>query len=96
MGGHATHDEREARETFPDDLFAHWGKRDPIGLFESWVTGRGVSPDALTRIEEAVTEEMDAAAAEALESRDRIPPPEQALYEGISEGNTLVGLAHRL
>jgi 2-oxoisovalerate dehydrogenase E1 component len=96
MGGHATHDEREARETFPDDLFAHWGKRDPIGLFESWMTGRGVSPDALTRIEEAVTEEMDAAAAEALESRDRIPPPEQALYEGISEGNTLVGLAHRL
>jgi 2-oxoisovalerate dehydrogenase E1 component len=96
MGGHATHDEREARETFPDELFAHWGKRDPIGLFESWVTGRGVSPDALSRIEEEVTEEMDAAAAEALESRDRVPPPEQALYAGISEGNTLVGLAHRL
>ncbi|HKG21569.1 MAG TPA: thiamine pyrophosphate-dependent dehydrogenase E1 component subunit alpha, partial [Blastocatellia bacterium] len=35
MGGHATHDEREARATFPPELFAHWGKRDPIGLFET-------------------------------------------------------------
>src|SRR5438552_3246189 len=28
MGGHATHDEREARETFPDALFTAWGLRD--------------------------------------------------------------------
>src|SRR5256886_3889053 len=34
MGGHATHDEREARETFPDALFQTWGKRDPVGLYE--------------------------------------------------------------
>src|SRR5256884_8393919 len=34
MGGHATHDEREARETFPAELFQQWGKRDPIGLYE--------------------------------------------------------------
>ncbi|HWN99515.1 MAG TPA: thiamine pyrophosphate-dependent enzyme, partial [Blastocatellia bacterium] len=33
MGGHATHDEREARETFDASLFEYWGKRDPIGLF---------------------------------------------------------------
>ncbi|HXG64558.1 MAG TPA: thiamine pyrophosphate-dependent enzyme, partial [Blastocatellia bacterium] len=37
MGGHATHDEREARATFAADLFEHWGKRDPIGLFETWL-----------------------------------------------------------
>src|SRR5499426_456993 len=30
MGGHATHDEREAREIFRPELFEHWGKRDPI------------------------------------------------------------------
>lgn len=38
MGGHATHDEREARQTFDDELFKHWGKRDPIGLFEVYLT----------------------------------------------------------
>jgi TPP-dependent pyruvate/acetoin dehydrogenase alpha subunit len=37
MGGHATHDEREARATFAPELFEHWGKRDPIGLFEVYL-----------------------------------------------------------
>ncbi|HSO75952.1 MAG TPA: thiamine pyrophosphate-dependent enzyme [Blastocatellia bacterium] len=37
MGGHATHDEREARATFDPSLFEYWGKRDPIGLFETFV-----------------------------------------------------------
>lgn len=96
MGGHATHDEREARETFPSELFEHWGRRDPVGLFEAYLEGRGVSPDVLGGIEAEVTSEMDRAADEALESRDRIPPPEQALYDGFSEGGVLVGLSQRL
>jgi TPP-dependent pyruvate/acetoin dehydrogenase alpha subunit len=37
MGGHATHDEREARATFDAQLFEQWGKRDPIGLFETYL-----------------------------------------------------------
>ncbi len=37
MGGHATHDEREARETFSNELFARWGKRDPVGMFETYL-----------------------------------------------------------
>jgi TPP-dependent pyruvate/acetoin dehydrogenase alpha subunit len=37
MGGHATHDEREARETFDAKLFEHYGKRDPIALFENYL-----------------------------------------------------------
>jgi TPP-dependent pyruvate/acetoin dehydrogenase alpha subunit len=37
MGGHATHDEREARQTFDKDLFEYWGKRDPIGQFENYL-----------------------------------------------------------
>ena len=41
MGGHATHDEREARETFDSALFARWGERDPIGLYESWLEREG-------------------------------------------------------
>ena len=95
MGGHATHDEREARETFPSELFAHWGKRDPVGLFEAYLQNRGIAAETLATIEAEVTEEMDRAADEALESRDRIPPPEQALYDGFSEGDVLVGLRRR-
>jgi len=95
MGGHATHDEREARETFPAELFREWGKRDPIGLFEAYLMGRGVGGDVLEAVEADVTEEMDRAAAEALESRHLVPHPEYALYEGFSEGGVLVGLKHR-
>src|SRR5690606_23397324 len=43
MGGHATHDEREARDTFPAELFEHWGRRDPIGLFEAYLQQRGIA-----------------------------------------------------
>jgi TPP-dependent pyruvate/acetoin dehydrogenase alpha subunit len=96
MGGHATHDEREARETFAPELFEAWGKRDPIGLFESFLKEGGVSEAALVEVEAQVTAEMEEAADEALRSRDRIPPPEQALYAGFSEGDTLVGLRDRL
>jgi TPP-dependent pyruvate/acetoin dehydrogenase alpha subunit len=37
MGGHATHDEREARATFDKTLFEYWGKRDPIGQYETYL-----------------------------------------------------------
>ena len=95
MGGHATHDEREAREAFPPELFSAWGRRDPIGLFESWLVERGIGSDVLAGIEAEVTEEMDRAADEALESKHLIPEPEQALYAGFSEGSTLIGLENR-
>ncbi|HEX8087439.1 MAG TPA: thiamine pyrophosphate-dependent enzyme, partial [Blastocatellia bacterium] len=57
MGGHATHDEREARATFDAQLFAHWGKRDPVGLFENYLiegaldleTGRRMKQTAVIR-----------------------------------------------
>ena len=96
MGGHATHDEREARETFADGLFATWGRRDPLGLFEAYLGTRNIDPDVLAGIEAEVTNEMDRAADEALASRDKIPPPERALYDGFSDGDALVGLNHRL
>jgi TPP-dependent pyruvate/acetoin dehydrogenase alpha subunit len=37
MGGHATHDEREARGTFNAELFSYWAKRDPIGVYETFL-----------------------------------------------------------
>lgn len=70
MGGHATHDEAEARDLFSSETFAWWGRRDPIGMYETWlIETRGVSPEALGRIEEEVTREVDEAARVALESR---------------------------
>jgi len=95
MGGHATHDEREARETFPPELFEAWGRRDPIGLYEAHLAVRGVGTERLAQVEEEVTVEMQQAADEALASRDRTPEPEAALYEGFSEGRVLVGLDRR-
>ena len=95
MGGHATHDEREARKTFSPELFTAWGRRDPIGLYEEFLKVRGVAPEELLEVEEKVTAEVEAAAAAALDSRERVPSPERALFEGISEGGTLVGLQNR-
>lgn len=95
MGGHATHDEREARATFPAALFEEWGRRDPVGLYEAYLATRGVAPDVLEGVEREVAEEVDAAAEEALASRERVPPAEQARYEGFTEGGTLLSLEKR-
>ena len=95
MGGHATHDEREARETFDEELFRSWGRRDPVGLYEAWLTGRGVEASRLEGIEAGVVQEMERAAEEARSSTSRMPSPERALYEGFSEGDVLVGLRNR-
>jgi hypothetical protein len=53
MGGHATHDESEARRQMDPQLFREWGSRDPIGLYEEYLCrrtraldpGGGVAPD---------------------------------------------------
>ena len=37
MGGHATHDEREAREVLDPELFRRWGRRDPVGMYEEYL-----------------------------------------------------------
>lgn len=95
MGGHATHDEREARETFAPELFAEWGRRDPIGLFECHLREEGLGDDDLAEVEEAVTAEMEAAATLARESQSNPPPPEFAEYVGFTEGGTLLGLEKR-
>ncbi len=95
MGGHATHDEREARETFDPELFRSWGQRDPVGLFEEYLVTQGIGRNELQGIEDAVTAEMDAAADEALQSRGLDPEGEFALYEGFSEGGTLISVENR-
>lgn len=95
MGGHATHDEREARETFPEELFRTWGRRDPVGLFESFLAAEGFDDSELEAVEALVTSEVDSAADEARASRDRAPSRDAALYDGFSEGFPGVGIEKR-
>jgi TPP-dependent pyruvate/acetoin dehydrogenase alpha subunit len=83
MGGHATHDEREARATFPAELFEQWGRRDPVGLYEEYLVSRGVSRKRLAETEAAVEAEIERAMAEALTSRDRPAPPRAAAAAGV-------------
>ena len=96
MGGHATHDEREARDTFPAELFVHWGRRDPVGLFEAWLIDEGIASETIRGVEASAEQAVREAAERALSSRDRLPEPDWALFEGFSEGSALHGLAHRL
>ena len=73
MGGHATHDEAEARALFSDETFRAWGARDPVGCFEEWLRGDGMlrDPDAtLSRWEESVALEVETAADRALEAKE--------------------------
>ena len=79
MGGHATHDEREARETFPAALFEEWGRRDPIGQYEGYLSGLGWSDADLSEVEAEVTAEVEHAAEIAAQSRDAMPAGESAL-----------------
>ena len=97
MGGHATHDEAEARRTFDASLFELWGRRDPIGMYEEHLVRQGIARERLEAVEAAITEELDAAADAALQDREaRIPAPAGAEYDGISAGVRQPGLAARL
>ncbi|MDH3735143.1 MAG: thiamine pyrophosphate-dependent enzyme, partial [Gemmatimonadota bacterium] len=92
MGGHATHDVAEGRRTFAPHLFDYWGRRDPIGLFEEYLAGGTVdlggggeedleirNRAALQAAEAVVTDEVERAAEDALQSRaDAMPAPETA------------------
>lgn len=82
MAGHATHDEREARATFPDELFKTWGRRDPIGLYEEYLKQDGVPSARLGEIEGEMSAEVERATVEALASRDQ-PPAGQSALSGV-------------
>ena len=84
MGGHATHDEGESRGILPPELFQEWGKRDPIGMYETYLAGADLSlsppqsnREALQQAEAEVVEEIQTAEKEALASREsNMPRPE--------------------
>jgi TPP-dependent pyruvate/acetoin dehydrogenase alpha subunit len=94
MGGHATHDEAKGREILPAEHFAAWGRRDPIGLFEAYLEVHLAGPlggaggvasgrQELEAIEVEVIEEVEAAAAVALDSHANRPPDPERVLEGV-------------
>jgi TPP-dependent pyruvate/acetoin dehydrogenase alpha subunit len=83
MGGHATHDEAEARVTFPAEWFAAWGRKDPVGLYEEWLKGRGVSEAELAKTEAAAEAEVANAEQDALRSRETAVPQPASALEGV-------------
>jgi TPP-dependent pyruvate/acetoin dehydrogenase alpha subunit len=83
MGGHATHDEAEARRTFSGELFASWGARDPIGMFEEWLADKGIDRAALESIEAAAEAEVEQAQEEALISRREQMPEGASALDGV-------------
>jgi TPP-dependent pyruvate/acetoin dehydrogenase alpha subunit len=105
MGGHATHDEAEARALFPAETFARWGQRDPIGTYEAWLIARGPALDArkrssdaarraanekaLAEAERRVIAEVEAAEAEALRSRKEKMPPPEDALTGVYSVRTI-------
>ncbi len=83
MGGHATHDEREARSLFGDETFRRWGARDPVGCMEEFLAGEkraiakamGKEPRKLLAAwEEEVGDEVAHAEERALAARGNSPP----------------------
>jgi TPP-dependent pyruvate/acetoin dehydrogenase alpha subunit len=90
MGGHATHDEGESRQLLAPELFEYWGKRDPIGTYETYLKEAGfrLSPtesnaEALSQIEKEVLAEVDRAADEALDSRQGQMPRPETQRQGV-------------
>lgn len=85
MGGHATHDEAEARRTFDAALFARWGQRDPVGMYEEHLVDEGVPRAELADIEREVADEVSRAEEAALESRRARMPEGAGALAGVYE-----------
>jgi len=83
MGGHATHDEKEARALFSKEVFDYWGKRDPIGMYEMYLECHGIDRQTLQETEDSVLQEIAAAEVEALRSRDSNMPQASTLTEDV-------------
>jgi TPP-dependent pyruvate/acetoin dehydrogenase alpha subunit len=83
MGGHATHDEKEARDLFPPEVFSYWGQRDPIGMYEVYLERHGVSQSKLNQVEQQVLAEVADAEKDALESRKDHMPAAKSLTEDV-------------
>jgi TPP-dependent pyruvate/acetoin dehydrogenase alpha subunit len=92
MGGHATHDEREARQTFDAALFDCWGKRDPVGLYETYLIEGSLDLETGHRV--GPSEGLRNGNAEILRAAEQrvIEEIEQAIEEALESKRTRMSL----
>lgn len=84
IGGHATHDEAEARRVLPAELFRHWGARDPIGVYEHWLQKKkAIGKVRLSAVESEVEDEVERAQEQALAEREQRMPDPATLADGV-------------
>ncbi len=88
MGGHATHDEGESRRILPPELFAHYGRRDPVRAYRAFlrIGGAGGAPAAesvLDELEARVGAEVESAEREAISSQRAARPDPAGAGEGV-------------
>lgn len=86
MGGHATHDEADARRVLGAAPFAAWAPRDPIALCEARLVARGVGVGMLADAAADAAREVDVGVAEALESRAARMPRGEGGIAGVYAG----------
>lgn len=88
MGGHATHDEREARATFDAQLFSYWGKRDPIGVYETFLIEGTLDLESGRRVKRTdALRERNAGVLRSLEQRV-IDEVDQAAVQALESSRT--------
>ncbi|MBA4684434.1 MAG: thiamine pyrophosphate-dependent dehydrogenase E1 component subunit alpha [Planctomycetes bacterium] len=89
FGGHATHDEAEARAIFSSEDFSGWALKEPIGCFESWLRDhRGdTGADQLEQWEAEETAKVEALAENALASKDQSPPDPGLMLGDVFAGD---------
>jgi hypothetical protein len=95
MGGHATHDEAEARATFDASLFESGAGATRSGLYEEYLVGRAWRAAAGADRERGGGGGRGRGGGGAGGREARAPAPETAEYEGISAGVRQPGLAAR-
>ena len=68
----------------PKEMFETWGKRDPIALYEEYLSDLDdVTREDLEKIERKVTDEIDVAEELALESRANHMPEGPEALDGV-------------
>lgn len=92
FGGHATHDEAEARAIFSSEDFSDWARREPIGCFESWLRDHRGSAEStlggqLEQWEAEETSQVETLAENALASKDHAPPDPGQMLGDVFAGD---------
>lgn len=91
MGGHATHDEKEARELFDDETYRYWGARDPIGCYETFLMeDLSITQKELESAEKEMIELVDQAARTAVSKVETHQPNVDDVGLGVYAEDTII------